>query len=237
MPRFSFLSDHADLRVAQRTSLSPNEITEQIDRRACLSLGCVPGFNKEHLLLYSAPDDACFVVVRDTLCGTVITVLPLNYHDAWPVSDAQCDQAKGLYEVDALAREDEKRRLLALTSPPPSVFVVSANVLDHREAQRRKTLQLFKLPAATYHHCVGTLFREPTLLDRVVQAVQERNHSVDSLLSVSARLGKRGVCVAASVNHVRGAVHLDLRGVPEPQPLYDSAGLLDGLMWRVARTP
>lgn len=216
MQRFSFLSGHADLRVEQRTALGPHEITEQIDRKVYLSLGMVPGFNKEHVLLYSAPDDACFVVVRDRICGTVITVLPLNYHDAWPVSAAQCAQAKGLYEADMLAREDERLRLLARVAPPPSVIVVSASVLDEQGVSyHRKTMQLFKRPAQDYDHCVGALLRDASLMDEVVQAVNERGYPTRSLYSVTARLGKRGVCVSAFVEHSNGQVYLDLRRVPE----------------------
>lgn len=228
MQRFSHLSDHAGLRVDQRTSLNAEAIADQIDRRVYLPLGRVPGFNKEHLLLFSAPDDACFVVVRDWVCGTVITVLPLNYHDAWPVSEAQCAQARGLYESDALAREDERRKALAQASPEPSVFLLNAMVLHD---QAYKSTALFKRPAQTFGPNVAALLRSPTLLDEVLEALHAKGYPTSSLLSISVRRGKRGIPTSVAVVHTPDGVHLDPRDLP---PLDDPA--LNDAQWSTERT-
>ena len=96
MAHFSYLSYHAQKRAAQRTALRGDEIASILNAGLAVDAGCMPGFNKRHWLFYSAPDDACYVAVQDTLTGTVLTILPLAYQErlAWKIDDADCERCR-----------------------------------------------------------------------------------------------------------------------------------------------
>ena len=108
---FTSSSYHAKLRVAQRTSLSTQEVLSLIERGLCVRTGIAPASNREHLAFYSKPDETVFVAVHDRLFGRLITVLPLEYHRnlAWDVSDADRRLAKALVE-QAAVRETEQAK-------------------------------------------------------------------------------------------------------------------------------
>lgn len=99
MQAFSFISKHAAKRVSIRTDMTSAAVAAQLDQGLFVDLGKVPGFSRQHLLFYSELDDECFVAIRDSVVGTVVTVLTLEYHAnlAWPVSSAQCENAKQIF--------------------------------------------------------------------------------------------------------------------------------------------
>lgn len=74
--RWSWISLHAKERVAERCSLSATSVRAMIDEGRCVWLGEASA-GRGQSLLYSRPDDRCFVVVQDLSNGAVITVLPL----------------------------------------------------------------------------------------------------------------------------------------------------------------
>ena len=98
MQAFTHFSRHAFERIAQRTKLSCEEIALIIDRKLIVNTGRKPGFDRNHLLFYSAPDDNFYVAIQDGLTGTVVTVLPLDYHAnlAWVVSLEDCALAEAV---------------------------------------------------------------------------------------------------------------------------------------------
>lgn len=81
MPKYIGMTDHAQLRLHQRSSLSVDEINELIHYKIYITLGSKPGIQKVHLLIYSVKDSAWFVIVKDIINGDIITFLTEEYHN------------------------------------------------------------------------------------------------------------------------------------------------------------
>jgi len=74
------ITNHAKQRISERSTLSLYEIVDIVNAQRFEILGSKPGINKTHLLIYSIPDNAWFVLVRDCLNGDVLTLLTEAYH-------------------------------------------------------------------------------------------------------------------------------------------------------------
>lgn len=74
------ITNHAKQRISERSKLNLYEIVDIINAQRFEILGSKPGINKIHLLIYSIPDNAWFVLVRDSLNGDVLTLLTEAYH-------------------------------------------------------------------------------------------------------------------------------------------------------------
>ena len=72
-------SKHSIKRIAERTQLKPQDISTIIENGSYVSLGFIPGFNKEHLLFFSVADNDFFFIVRDYFTMSILTVLPVTY--------------------------------------------------------------------------------------------------------------------------------------------------------------
>ena len=73
-----WLRTHARIRLGERTTLNRKALQELLHARQYVPLGLVePGVRA--LLVYSEPDDCCFVILQDFHTGNVVTVLPLDY--------------------------------------------------------------------------------------------------------------------------------------------------------------
>ena len=72
-------SKHSIKRIAERTQLKPQDISTIIENGSYVSLGSIPGFNKEHLLFFSVADNDFFFIVRDYFTMSILTVLPVAY--------------------------------------------------------------------------------------------------------------------------------------------------------------
>jgi hypothetical protein len=136
-------SEHAVLRVRQRTKMTTCEILELISAGRALNMGCKPGIPKRHILFYSAADDSCFVAIQDELDGTIITVLPVDYHLnlAWDVTPELEQMARAMYE-NGPAPDHVKK------DSAPSKFYVSCRYYDDQLAI--KTKRLFSVPLGQY---------------------------------------------------------------------------------------
>lgn len=72
------LVPHAEIRLWERTTLTRDAIKELLATRKCVGLRLQDGY-KRAVVIYSEPDDRCFVVVQNYRTGEVVTVLPLEY--------------------------------------------------------------------------------------------------------------------------------------------------------------
>jgi hypothetical protein len=72
-------SKHSIKRIAERTQLKPQDISTIIENGSYVSIGSIPGFNKEHLLFFSVADNDFFFIVRDYFTMSILTVLPVTY--------------------------------------------------------------------------------------------------------------------------------------------------------------
>jgi len=88
----TYFSFHAFKRVNNRLSMTHQELKTLLDNDLTINIGKENNSNREHKLFYSVKDEMCFVAIQDTKTGTVITILPIDYHEniSWSVSiDAQ----------------------------------------------------------------------------------------------------------------------------------------------------
>ncbi|TSA39060.1 MAG: hypothetical protein D4R63_09930, partial [Methylococcaceae bacterium] len=96
---FSF---HAFGRILGRISMSYIELADLLDANLFLNIGQEANSNRVHKLFYSAKDNICFVAIQDIKTGTVVTVLPIDYHEniSWAISIEAQNQAKKLITKD-----------------------------------------------------------------------------------------------------------------------------------------
>ncbi len=83
---------HACDRLAERLSLTAEEVIEIIDNDLCVLIG--EEDNRYHKVFYSRPDKQCFVAIHDHETNELVTILPLDYHHRWQISEAVYFEAK-----------------------------------------------------------------------------------------------------------------------------------------------
>lgn len=154
-----------------------------VEARAYVRLGTKPGINREYLLFYSPRDEAFLVLLRDVFDGTVVTVLPLAYHErlAWAVSPAERSNAMRLAA---------QRQPGAQARPSPSVISIAVHYVDAAGAQKTRTVE--KLDAARWRQGLEHVVR--TCLTRTEVADYARRLGVPyaAIFGLSLKLGKNG---------------------------------------------
>lgn len=183
---FTFFSKHALQRLAERTSVPPESFVDLLEKKIFINVGNAPGFNREHLLFYSPEDNNFFVAVRDYLTGTVVTVLPLDFHEnlAWRIKPDDCDRAKSLLLAEV---ERKKQQAISVT---PKVFIVSAHYRD--ENWNQKTKQVLKLDSSKYSNQLSKLFQDPNFYILLDDASEKKGLSSKYILGISVRHGNKG---------------------------------------------
>ena len=89
-------SYHAFDRVKERLSLSPDETMEIIEKEKTIPIGIESSSNRSHDLFFSIPDNKCFVSVKDINDGTIITIVPVEWHNRWVISPEAMTAAKDI---------------------------------------------------------------------------------------------------------------------------------------------
>lgn len=97
--RWNF-TKHAFQRLGERTSHTVKSWLELFECGKFINLGAKPGLLREHLLFWSKEDQAAYIAIRDVLDGSIITVLPLEYHEvlAWKITEEQIKLARELVQ-------------------------------------------------------------------------------------------------------------------------------------------
>lgn len=182
MQAFTHFSQHAFVRIAQRSALSCEEIAEILDQKRCISVGKAPGFNREHWLFYSLDDQCCFVAIQDTMSGTVITVLPMDYHKklAWEVKSTDCAHAKKLAKPYQTAHTEKQTA---------AIFSIRGHYLDETAAQKTKTL--LKVPCDTYQNDLKQLLADEHLFENLAEIAKEKEIQPDRMFSISIQQGSK----------------------------------------------
>ena len=121
-------SKHAFKRLAQRTKLSVETIVDILEHKIYINLGMMPGFNKGYLLFYSSADEDYFVAIQDLLNGTVLTILPEEFHinSERKITDSDRQKIKKMY-LDYL---DTKNEIPPSFENKSSRIFVSTQYLD-----------------------------------------------------------------------------------------------------------
>ena len=173
MQTFTHFSRHAFERIEQRTKLSCEEIARILDRKLALNTGRKPGFNRNHLLFYSAPDDDFYVAIQDGLTGTIVTVLPLDYHAnlAWNIPLEDCIKAKELYLTAPV--EDMQTQ----PASNATLFVISGHFLDGGGKQKTKVLQ--KLSSLPYENDIKKLLSDQAYFAKLNLLAAEKGIVID----------------------------------------------------------
>ena len=193
MKRFTHFSRHAFERVVQRTKLSAEEIARILDRGLYVNTGRRPGFDKTHLAFYSAPDNEVFVAIQDCVTGTVVTILPLEYHAnlAWRISDQDCLKAKQILLDHCENRIDPQSLSNA------SVFKIQAHYIDAENWQKTKTIH--SVDAAPYNYDIKRLLADKRLLSNIDEFANLKGILADQIFGISFRLGTHGHPITVDV--------------------------------------
>lgn len=187
---FCRFSRHAFDRLSDRSRLFYDEVADILDQGLVINTGCKPGFNRAHLVFYSPHDQCCFVAIQDLLCGTVVTILPLDYHAnlAWPISEAIQQQAKEKHQ-------QAPDRITPKT--PVKVFLVMAHYVDENGAY--KTIRIGKYPAEAYSHDFALFQKKAPWLDDLTESVTQKNIPFGNITELSLREGNDGTPLFVAV--------------------------------------
>ncbi len=188
MQSFTHFSRHALVRAAQRTSLSCEDIAEILDRKLVVTIGITPGFNRKHLLFYSVPDDDYFVAVQDGLTGTVVTILPLDYHEnlAWKISNVDCEKAKDIFlAAPPLVKQDP--------SKPSKAFIISGHFID--ENGQQKTKLILKESCDAYENDLMKFLAENRIFLQIDKLAVAKGIPTERMFSITVRQGRNGTPV------------------------------------------
>ena len=197
---FSF---HAYKRVLGRMSMSHRELAEHLDADLVINIGQETNNNKVHKLFYSTKDKICFVAIQDVKTGTVVTVLPIDYHEniCWAVSvDAQ-SQAKSI-----VAKEDVTWPNVEILNTNATVFRISGTLVDSY-GKHLKNVSLGSWPCEPYEHSIDALIEDKQFVDCLVDRMKEKINDMEKdrptyMQTIAIRIGSRGEPVFFSTSEV-----------------------------------
>ncbi|MBK1620747.1 hypothetical protein U5801_15815 [Lamprobacter modestohalophilus] len=186
MQAFTHFSKHAFDRIAQRTQLRCEDIAHILDRKLALNTGRKPGLNRNHLLFYSIPDDDFFVAIQDELTGTIVTVLPLDYHAnlAWNISSEDCASAKALC-MNAAAEHAQSQRSSSATT-----FFIHGHFIDTEGKQKTKALQ--KINSVAYKNDLENLLSDQAIFSKLEGVAADKGIDIKKMFGITIRLGRKG---------------------------------------------
>lgn len=196
MQAFAHFSRHAFQRIAQRTKLSCEEIARILDQGLAVNTGRKPGFNRNHLVFYSMPDDDFFVVIQDGLTGTVVTILPLEYQAnlAWQITDQDCAKAR------EILLNAPRAALPLKTESDASHFILSSHFVDSEGNQKTKVL--FKRGSWRYGNDIKAFLSDPAAFSNLDELARSKGIDPMRMFSVSIRLGNKGDPILIDLRHV-----------------------------------
>ncbi len=114
-------SKHAFDRVRERLGLSSFQVKELFETYKTVPLGIEKKSNRSHDLFFSVNDNACFVAVRDNVDGTIVTIVPAEWHNRWRIS------IEAMTEAKRLAR-NEKHKAKPIGNEAPSKLKVRGRI-------------------------------------------------------------------------------------------------------------
>ena len=112
------ISKHASERIYERTGLSAYQIAKIINKKQYIKLSGKPGLaQKEYLLFYDQENKTYFVIYRDTIDGTLITVLLLEQYEKNILTIVTDTQKQAAYQLITIQKtECQKPSRIHLTA-------------------------------------------------------------------------------------------------------------------------
>ena len=214
--RVSF-SRHAFCRVTERLSMTHEDLASIINHELTVNIGHEKGNNRDHKLFFSSKDKMCFVAIQDRKTGTVVTILPIDYHNniAWIVSiDAQNIAKRLVGEKvtiihhqatvpDTIKKFKEAKAIDAKIQIKPSVFKVSG-YLAGENGQTIKLVCLGSEPSEPYDYNVEKLIKDKNFIDTLAIRINDKVVATapnGSIRSIIIRLGQKGEPVFLFIEH------------------------------------
>lgn len=191
---FSF---HAYKRGHGRLSMTHSALAEILDMDLAINIGNESNNNRVHKLFYSEHDNMCFVAIQDIKVGTVITVLPIDYHEniSWAVSIESQSQAKKLIVKDEAPFINESQIL----NTNASVFRISANIADDY-GRYITTVNIGSWPCEPYEYSIDTLIDD--LVSRINKKRPVNKDIEEFIYTIAIRLGRKGEPVYFSTSDI-----------------------------------
>ena len=188
-------SKHAIKRIAERTQLKPKDISEIVENEAYVSIGSVPGFNKEHLLFFSVADDNFFFIIRDYLVMSVLTVLPVTFQRWLPRAITSEDltlalnlAAKEKTPKEKVIPETEQKDVLIKKI---LIFVRYVSLQDGKS----KSKSIIKVNSSEFSFSITNAVTSPEVKAQVKKALEDLSDEIDKHYPIEffAKNGNRGI--------------------------------------------
>ncbi len=197
---FSF---HAFERVLDRISMTHRELASLLDNDLAINIGDEKNSNRVHKLFYSERDTMCFVAIQDEKTGTVVTVLPIDYHEnvSWVVSTESQLQAKKLIIKEEVTPYQKSEIL----HTDISVFKISGKMVDEFGLYI-KIVNLGSWPCEQYEYSIDNLVEDKEfvkiLIEKVTEKISENEDITRFIHTVAIRLGNSGVPIFFSTSDI-----------------------------------
>jgi hypothetical protein len=181
-------SKHAFKRLAQRTKLSVETIVDILEHKIYINLGLMPGFNKGYLFFYSSADEDYFVAIQDLLNGTVLTILPEDFHinSEKRITDNDRQKVKKMY-LDYLVKKNEIPKSFGNKS---SRVFVSTQYLDKNGQQRSKQIFELKILNNNYGSSISEIIKNQMLYKDLFERTKIFGIENKNIFSIAFRQGK-----------------------------------------------
>lgn len=187
-----YFSVHAKQRLKERTSLETATLAKILDSKRYVSVGSEEALNREHCLFYDVNKKSFFVVIRDVVFGTLITVLPIEYYSnlAKQVDEKSLLQAKALMETPSKEKVEKPK----VIHPDHKV---NLNIIAHciNFENRQLTKVILRLDAKEYRHSVDNVTKDRPVMDSIIKNLRELEPTVKEIFAVSGRVGSKGELV------------------------------------------
>ncbi|MES3004519.1 MAG: hypothetical protein V4690_00230 [Patescibacteria group bacterium] len=179
------LSRHALERVNGRLTLYPVEVLRILNAGKYILLG---EENKRiiHKLFYSKPDDDCFVAVCAKSDGTVITVLPSQYHKIWPLKYGTLRRAEEIVCGRVHKRDVSVNQPLSKKIGHDKIYVFFTS---NNWNGKTKSIKAGSLEVSTFGDDLDLVSKNPTAKTRVARMLTKLfpGHEISQ---VTLRFGK-----------------------------------------------
>lgn len=178
------------------------ELADLLNDDLAINIGQEVNSNRVHKLFYSTRDNICFVAIQDIKTGTVVTVLPIDYHEniSWAVSIEAQNKAKGLVIMDEVIPPAIER-----LNTNATVFKFSGNVVDDY-GRYEKTVSLGSWPCVPYEYSVDALIEDKEFVDFLGKKIKEKSDSLNNCFSfintIIIRIGRSGEPVSFSTSEI-----------------------------------